>query len=70
MTENPIAIADDLMDAEADELIAKCVTSDPPISFFLFAGAGSGKTRSLVEALQVIKATVGARFRLKAVGQK
>jgi ATP-dependent DNA helicase UvrD/PcrA len=64
MTENPIAIADDLMDAEADELIAKCVTSDPPISFFLFAGAGSGKTRSLVEALQVIKATVGARFRL------
>ena len=64
MSESQIAITDDLVDAVADDLIAECVTSDPPVSFFLFAGAGSGKTRSLVEALQVIKKTVGARLRL------
>ena len=61
---NSAAHTDDLFDAEADKLIAKCVAADPPISFFLFAGAGSGKTRSLVEALKVIKERVGARLRL------
>ena len=64
MMEIPAAQTDDLFDAEADKLIAKCVAADPPISFFLFAGAGSGKTRSLIQALQVIKETVGARLRL------
>lgn len=48
-------LTDDLVDAGADELIARCVATDPPISFFLFAGAGSGKTHSLVQALKVIK---------------
>lgn len=62
--ESPDKLDDDLHDAEADELIAKCVSSDPPISFFLFAGAGSGKTRSLVKALNTIKEKVGARLRL------
>ena len=56
--------SDDVFDAEADEIIARCVTTSPAQSFFLFAGAGSGKTRSLVEALQVIKAKVAERFRL------
>lgn len=56
--------SDDVVDAEADEIIAGCVVASPPRSFFLFAGAGSGKTRSLVEALQVIKAKVAGRFRL------
>lgn len=60
----PDAHSDDVFDAEADELIAKCVSADPPTSFFLFAGAGSGKTRSLVEALEVIKKKIGAQFRL------
>lgn len=55
---------DDTVDAEADEVIARCVTASPPKSFFLFAGAGSGKTRSLVEALRVIKGNVADRFRL------
>jgi DNA helicase-2/ATP-dependent DNA helicase PcrA len=55
---------DDVFDAEADEIIARCVTASPSQSFFLFAGAGSGKTRSLVEALKVIKANVAERFRL------
>ncbi|KJS33129.1 MAG: hypothetical protein VR64_03830 [Desulfatitalea sp. BRH_c12] len=53
---------DDLFDKQADELIAKCVTDVPPTSFFLFAGAGSGKTRSLVECLEVIKEKSGPQF--------
>lgn len=56
--------SDDVFDAEADEIIARCVTASPSQSFFLFAGAGSGKTRSLVEALKVVKAKVAERFRL------
>lgn len=62
--ESPSEIGDDLIDAEADRLIAECVSADPPISFFLFAGAGSGKTRSLIEALKVIKKAIGTRLRL------
>lgn len=34
-----------------DEIVAY-VTSTPPRSFFLFAGAGSGKTRTLVAVLR------------------
>ena len=60
------SIPDDEIDAEADALIAKCVTSDPPISFFLFAGAGSGKTESLVQALFVIREKIGGRLRLSS----
>lgn len=55
---------DDVFDAKADEIIGQCVTASPPQSFFLFAGAGSGKTRSLVKALRVIKAKVAEGFRL------
>ena len=57
--------SDDIFDAEADKIIARCVTASPPQSFFLFAGAGSGKTRSLVEALRVIKLQVAEQFRLQ-----
>lgn len=64
MTESPSAHTDDLFDAKADDLIAQCVAADPPISFFLFAGAGSGKTRSLVGALKVISKEAGSRLRL------
>ncbi|WP_155308958.1 UvrD-helicase domain-containing protein [Desulfosarcina ovata] len=55
---------DDLFDSKADEVIAKCVTDVPPTSFFLFAGAGSGKTRSLVECLEVIRDKSGPKFSL------
>ena len=64
MIDNLDVLTDDHIDDEADKLIAECITADPPVSFFLFAGAGSGKTRSLVDALQVIKKKVGARFRI------
>ena len=39
------------IDAGVDIEIATCLNLQAPKSFFLFAGAGSGKTRSLVSAL-------------------
>jgi DNA helicase II / ATP-dependent DNA helicase PcrA len=42
-------------DIEADEIIAECATLEAPKSFFLFAGAGSGKTGSLVTVLKGIQ---------------
>ena len=41
---------DDQFDAEADATITECLNLAEPRSFFLYAGAGSGKTRSLVNA--------------------
>lgn len=46
------AIDDDKIDAEADATIRVCLDLSAPKSFFLYAGAGSGKTRSLVEAIR------------------
>lgn len=43
---------DDLADARADETIRACLDLTSPKSFFLYAGAGSGKTRSLVNAVK------------------
>ena len=54
------SIADDDIDAAADAEIAGCLTLSSPRSFFLFAGAGSGKTRSLVTALNHVRAQSGA----------
>jgi DNA helicase-2/ATP-dependent DNA helicase PcrA len=50
-------------DRLADEQIAVCLDLSAPKSFFLFAGAGSGKTRSLVAALEHIQNTWGDRLR-------
>ena len=41
--------------AEADAEIRHCLEPGNPKSFFLYAGAGSGKTRSLVSALKWIQ---------------
>ena len=41
-------ITDDNRDSAADSIIQSCLNIKNPKSFFLFAGAGSGKTRSLV----------------------
>ena len=38
--------------SDADEKIYSCLSLEKPKSFFLFAGAGSGKTGSLVRVLQ------------------
>jgi DNA helicase II / ATP-dependent DNA helicase PcrA len=52
------------LDNHVDDEIAECLNLDAPNSFFLFAGAGSGKTWSLVEALKHVKKTYGARLSL------
>lgn len=41
-------ISDNEIDKHVDDTIYKCLSLTEPKSFFLFAGAGSGKTRSLV----------------------
>lgn len=51
-----------------DEEIYSCLNLDNPKSFFLFAGAGSGKTRSLVEVLKRFRHKNVTRFR--KYGQK
>jgi DNA helicase II / ATP-dependent DNA helicase PcrA len=45
-------MTDATCDAGADATIRECLSLDQPRSFFLFAGAGSGKTRSLKKALE------------------
>lgn len=40
---------------DADDLIRECLDLDHPRSFFLYAGAGSGKTHSLVTAVRELK---------------
>ncbi len=46
---------DDRVDDHVDIEIAGCLDPNAPKSFFLFAGAGSGKTRSLVNGLDYIR---------------
>jgi DNA helicase-2/ATP-dependent DNA helicase PcrA len=43
------------IDEHVDAEIAACLSLEAPRSFFLFAGAGSGKTYSLIEALKLIR---------------
>ena len=47
------------IDTQVDETLAKCILSTPRKSFFLFAGAGSGKTHSLVLLLKKIRDNIG-----------
>lgn len=56
-TKTPISVGDE---------IYSCLNLDNPKSFFLFAGAGSGKTRSLVEALKRFRIENIARLRRNA----
>jgi DNA helicase-2/ATP-dependent DNA helicase PcrA len=58
----------DKFDSEADETILACLNIEEPRSFFLYAGAGSGKTRSLVEAIRTVCKEQGQRLSLS--GQK
>jgi len=61
----PLEERDDV-DDHVDDEIAACLNLTAPRSFFLFAGAGSGKTRSLVTALQHVQRTSSERLRVKA----
>lgn len=65
MSRQTAVASTDIVDAHVDEEIAACLNLDTPKSFFLFAGAGSGKTRSLVTALQHVQTTLGERLRVK-----
>ena len=48
--------------------ITACLDLEKPNSFFLYAGAGTGKTRAVVEALDIFRERYGTRFRQS--GQK
>ena len=66
-TSTAVSVADSI-DDHVDAEIAACLDIDAPRSFFLFAGAGSGKTRALITALQHIQNHL--RERLKVKGQR
>ena len=57
--------------SQEDELrktISACLDLKKPKSFFLYAGAGTGKTRAVVEALDIFRERYGTQFRQS--GQK
>jgi DNA helicase-2/ATP-dependent DNA helicase PcrA len=57
----------DVIDTKTvDDEIYSCLDLDKPKSFFLFAGAGSGKTRSLVQVLKRFRANNIHRLRTNA----
>ncbi|WP_209332831.1 UvrD-helicase domain-containing protein [Lunatimonas salinarum] len=53
------------IDAPVDELIFESIKPTSPKSFFLFAGAGSGKTKTLVNVLKKFKKDYGSDLKLK-----
>ncbi|GAH83555.1 unnamed protein product, partial [marine sediment metagenome] len=64
--QNNAIIDDDHIDDHVDDEIQTYLNLDEPKSFFLFAGAGSGKTRSLVNALVRVRQESGRRLRLNS----
>ena len=52
------------IDKQVDEALEQCILSSPRKSFFLFAGAGSGKTHSLVLLLKKIHQSIGKEISL------
>lgn len=55
MTENGVVVANIDTDDHVDDEISAALDLSKPVSFFLFADAGSGKTRSLVNALAKLR---------------
>lgn len=53
------------LDDHVEEELAGFLSLEKPTSFFLFAGAGSGKTRSLVNALNYLAETYRDTLRLR-----
>jgi len=52
--------------SELSSVMANCLNLENPKSFYLFAGAGSGKTRALVEAMKMFRQKYGQEVRLSA----
>lgn len=57
---------DDVVDSSVDKTIQGCLDLNSPRSFFLYAGAGSGKTYSLVEAVRDLCRRQGRQLALNA----
>lgn len=55
-------LSDNNIDDHVDEKIKLCFTQDSSKSFFMFAGAGSGKTRSLINVLSFLDKEMGTSF--------
>jgi len=51
------------IDDPVDVVIEECLNPESPKSFFLYAGAGSGKTYSLVKGLEDFEKAHGTKFR-------
>jgi len=52
-----------LLDNDLEEIMANCLNLDSPRSFFLYAGAGTGKTRALIKAMKRLQRTHGTALR-------
>ncbi|WP_339030441.1 UvrD-helicase domain-containing protein [Bradyrhizobium symbiodeficiens] len=52
-------------DTEADRQLYACLNASPPKSFLMVAGAGSGKTTSLIKGLTEILSKHGKRLKLR-----
>lgn len=48
---------------ELRETMSACLNLEKPKSFFLYAGAGTGKTRAVVEAMNIFRTRYGSQFR-------
>ena len=64
MTDAQPATVDDHADDRVDDQISQGLVLDNLVGFFLYADAGSGKTRSLVRILDRLRADIGEHLRL------
>ena len=55
------------IDDWVDDKLIECLNLERPKSFFLFAGAGAGKTRSLINVLKEIWARYGSYLKMQNV---
>ena len=65
MSNPDLPAVDEHVDDHVDVEIAACLNVLNPVSFFLFAGAGSGKTRSLVNAVGELLKNAGEYFSVR-----
>lgn len=56
---------DDYVDDHVDREIESCFSASSPKNFFVFAGAGSGKTRSLINTLNFLDKGQGEKLLMK-----
>lgn len=61
----PVTTSNVTLDDHVEDELAGFLSLEKPTSFFLFAGAGSGKTRSLVNALHYLAKTYRDVLRLR-----